>query len=306
MAGPAQSESGRDVVALFGKTGATGTSETRAYRLSLVEMMIFELIPLKSGERGIEALPSKAEVSVTALPVKGMSATVALTDRIRALGHHPTPHISARLVESRQHCAELARWTRSEGHGKVFVVAGDAKEPHGPYEGAHAFLRDFLEMEHGAAAVGVTSYPDGHPIISRELCREHLHMKQALITDAGLEGWASTQMCFDTDRIVKWLRSERDAGLTLPIHLGIPGVVDRTKLMTMGARLGIGASLRFLNKNRAVVTKLLTRGAYDPDDILDPMIDDLAALGIAALHVFTFNQVEATEQWRQVALPGDR
>ncbi len=286
-------------MALFKKGGAAVDTEAMAYRRNLVEDMTFELIPLKSVEAGIEALPANSKVSVTASPVKGLDATIELTDRIRDAGHRPIPHISARLVEGKDHVARLAAWTKSEGYETIFVVAGDAEEPSGPYEGAHAFLSDFFETDSGVTTVGITAYPDGHALITNEVIHEQLHMKQALLAEAGVEGWASTQMCFDTDLITSWLREERGHGFTLPVHLGIPGVVDRTKLMTMGVRLGVGASLRYLKKNRAAVTKLLSPGAYNPDDILEPMVHDLAELKIEGLHTFTFNQVEATEGWRQ-------
>ena len=264
--------------------------------------MVFELIPLKSVDAGIEALPANSLVSVTASPVKGLDATMELTDQIRDKGHRPVPHIAARLVEGPEHVAKIAKWMKTEGYETLFCVAGDAEEPAGPYEGAHAFLTDLFAQDHGLTKVGITSYPDGHALISSEICHEQLHAKQALLKEAGVEGWASTQMCFDTDLITSWLKEERAAGFDLPVHLGIPGVVDRTKLMTMGVRLGVGASLRFLKKNRAAVTKLMAPGSYDPNDILDPMINDLADLNISGLHVFTFNQVEATEQWRQAVI----
>ena len=291
-------------MAIFGKseTSAAVSPEANSYRRALVEGMTFELIPLKSVDAGIEALPENSKVSVTASPVKGLDATIELTDRIRDLGHRPIPHISARLVEGPEHVARLASWFKTEGYDTIFVVAGDAEEPAGPYDGAHAFLTDLFAQEHGLSTVGITSYPDGHALIPTEVVHEHLHMKQALLAEAGLDGWASTQMCFDTDLIGSWLRKEREAGFTLPIHLGLPGVVDRTKLMTMGVRLGVGASLRFLKKNRAAVTKLLAPGAYDPDDILQPMVSELQGLGVDGLHVFTFNQVGATEEWRQAVL----
>ena len=269
-----------------------------AYRRSLVDNMTFELIPLKSVEAGIEALPANSTVSVTASPVKGLDATMELTDRVRRAGHRPVPHIAARLVEGPEHVAKIAAWMKTEGHDTLFCVAGDSEEPAGPYEGAHAFLSDLFATDHALTSVGVTAYPDGHALISTEVCHEQLHAKQALLAQAGVTGWASTQMCFDTELISSWLTAEREAGLTLPVHLGIPGVVDRAKLMTMGVRLGVGASLRFLKKNKAAVTKLLAPGAYDPDDILIPMSNDLEALGIEALHVFTFNQVDATSVWR--------
>ncbi|MEM8862723.1 MAG: hypothetical protein AAGD96_30810 [Chloroflexota bacterium] len=290
-------------MALFTKSNKTVTnSPAMEYRRQLVEDMTFELIPLKSVEKGIAALPPNSKVSVTASPVKGLDATMALTDRIRDAGHRPVPHIAARLVEGPEHVAAIAKWLRTGGYETLFCVAGDAETPAGPYEGAHAFLTDLLAADHGLKSVGVTSYPDGHALISKEICHEQLHAKQALLAEAGVEGWASTQMCFDTDLIMSWLRSEREAGLTLPIQLGIPGVVDRTKLMTMGARLGVGASLRFLKKNRVAVMKLLAPGSYDPDDILEPMVDELESLNITGLHVFTFNQVANTEDWRQTVL----
>ena len=275
-----------------------------AYRQQLIAEMTFELIPLKSAPDAIAALPPNSRVSVTASPVKGLDATKELTDQVRAAGHRPVPHIAARLVESPEHTAAIASWMKNEGYDQLFCVAGDAEEPAGPYEGAHRFLQDLFETDHALTTVGVTAYPDGHALISPQMLHEQIHAKQALLAEAGVEGWASTQMCFDTNLITSWLQSERAAGLTLPIHLGIPGVVDRSKLMTMGVRLGVGASLRFLKKNRSAVTKLLSPGSYDPDDIVMPMTNDLEALGVAGLHVFTFNQVASTEQWRQSVVAG--
>ena len=288
----------------FGKNTDTPPVDdaAMAYRRDLVDNMVFELIPLKSVDAGIDALPPNSPVSVTASPVKGLDATMELTDRIRSLGHRPIPHIAARLVESQDHVAQIAKWMKTEGYQTLFCVAGDAEEPAGPYEGAHSFLNDLFAQDHGLTTVGITAYPDGHALISNEILHEQLHAKQALLAEAGVNGWASTQMCFDTDLIADWLRNERAEGFELPIHLGIPGVVDRAKLMTMGVRLGVGASLRFLKKNKAAVTKLLAPGAYDPDDILEPLTASLDALGIKGLHVFTFNQVEATEAWRQSVL----
>jgi len=290
-------------MAIFKKDAeASGSPEAMADRRSLVENMVFELIPLKSVEAGIEALPANSHVSVTASPVKPLDTTMELSDRIRDLGHRPVPHIAARLVQGPDHVAQIASWLKTGGYETLFCVAGDAEEPAGPYDGSHAFLSELFTHDHGLKKVGITSYPDGHALISNEVCHEQLHAKQALLAEAGVEGWASTQMCFDTDLITSWLQAERDAGFTLPVQLGIPGVVDKAKLMTMGVRLGVGASLRFLKKNRVAVTKLLAPGAYDPDDILEPMVEDLEALGITGLHVFTFNQVEATEGWRQAVL----
>jgi methylenetetrahydrofolate reductase (NADPH) len=111
-------------------------------------------------------------------------------------------------------------------------------------------------------------------------------------------------MCFDDGTIRAWLQRERDAGLTLPIRLGVPGVVDRARLMTMGTRLGIGASLRFLSKNRSTVMQLMAPGGYDPTDMVVAFADDAKALGIEAIHSFTFNAVADTRKWQEAIVRG--
>jgi methylenetetrahydrofolate reductase (NADPH) len=88
----------------------------------------------------------------------------------------------------------------------------------------------------------------------------------------------------------------------LPVHLGISGVVDKTKLLTMGARLGIGDSLKYLRKNMSAVVKMMTTVSYDPNDLLLPLSSDLLDMGVTGMHVFTFNQVDATNAWRESVL----
>lgn len=270
-----------------------------AYRRRLIEGMTFEVIPLKSIDAAIDGLPPGAEVSVTCSPAKDIKATMDLSDRIRALGHTVIPHISARMVESHQHVAEIASWMRTEEIGRMFLVGGDADPPSGPYRDAVSFLSDLLAADPGLHTVGITSYPDSHAFISDQALTDALHAKQAVLAQAGIAGYASTQMCFDPGKIAEWLAAERANGFTLPVHLGIAGVVDRSKLMTMGVRLGIGTSLGFLKKNRRAISKLLTQSDYDPNTLLEPLAADLQPLGVEGLHCFTFNQVSSTEAWRR-------
>jgi methylenetetrahydrofolate reductase (NADPH) len=277
------------------------TDASRAHRLKLIDDMTFEVIPLKSLPDAEAALPAGAEVSVTASPAKGLEATQEITERLLAAGFQAIPHISARMVRDRQHTRELAQWFRTAGVSTLFIVGGDA-DPPGDYPDAIEFLADLLNQEHGLHTIGVTAYPDGHATISNEKLHEALHDKQALLDEAGLAGYCSTQMCFDPKLIERWIRAERAEGLTLPVHLGLSGVVDRTKLLTMGARLGIGQSLSYLRKNRRAITSMMTTASYDPNDLLVPLSGTMHELDFQGLHVFTFNQVAATDQWRRQQL----
>ncbi len=271
------------------------------HRRKMIEALTFEVVPLKSFDDAVAALPPSSEVSVTCSPVKGIEETMRLTDQLRELGHVPTPHIAARMVSDAAHVDQIATWLRTEQIGRIFLVGGDG-DPLGPYADALSFLRDLLGADPALHTVGFTAYPDGHSVIASALLSEALHSKQSLLSEAGVDGYATTQMCFDPDRIREWLEAERRHGFVMPVRLGVAGVVDRTKLMTMGARLGIGTSLSYLKKNRKAIGKLMSKSSYDPNSLLIPLSADLERLEVRGIHCFTFNQIEATENWRREAL----
>jgi len=290
-------------VAIFNSKKYDESPAAQAHRVALTEQLTFELVPLKSLARAVEALPPGAEVSVTCSPTKGIAETQRLTEELVGKGFRAIPHLSARMVRDHAHTIELAQWCHELGLKKIFVVGGDAEQP-GEYLGAVEFLADLLTTGHGVETIGVTAYPDGHAFLSDEKMRWALHEKQRLLAEAGVQGYCSTQMCFDPDAISKWIRTERELGLTLPVHLGLSGVVDKSKLLTMGARLGIGDSLKYLRKNVGAVVKMMTQLSYDPNDLLLPLSADLLDFNVTGLHVFTFNQVEATNTWRESVLNG--
>lgn len=267
----------------------------------LIRNAAFEIIPLNSAPEAIDALPENSRVSVTASANKGQDATLELAEQLINRGHYAIPHLSARLMRDRGQVKDLAAWAKGNKVTTAFVVGGDAAEP-GAYHDALSFMQDLFEHDHGLNTVGVAAYPDGHPLISGNVRRDALFAKQELLAEAGIRGYCSTQMCFDPARIIAWLKAERIDGLTLPVHLGIPGAVERTKLLTIGARLGVGQSLRYLRKNRRSMAKLLGSSAHDPSDLLEALGSQLSPLGINGLHIFTFNQVEATAAWQQALI----
>ena len=271
---------------------------------ALVGELRFELVPMKSVEQAITDLPEAAPVSVTCSPAKGLAATQELTARLLDMGHDTVPHVSARLVEGPDHVARLARWIRDHRLRELFVVGGDAEEPVGPYADGLSFMRELFTHDTGLECVGVPSYPDGHVLIESAVLGDALLAKQSLLAEAGIAGSTTTQMCFDSERIRDWLTVERARGMSMPVDLGVPGVVDRARLMSMGVRLGIGASLRFLRKNRATMTAMLAPGGYDPTDLVADFAADAAELGIRGLHSFTFNSVADTAHWQQNILVG--
>lgn len=269
---------------------------------SLIAEARYEVIPLKNLEPQLAHIPVGASVSVTCSVNKGQQATLDLTDRILALGHRTVPHISARLTEDDVAVKKLAEFCRERGLDEIFLVAGDAPEPAGRYDGVVTFLEDFLGHDHGLRRIGVTAYPDGHSLIPKDVVHEALHTKQAMLAEAGIGAFASTQMHFDTKQWIQWARDERADGLTMPLHIGAPGAVDKMKLISLSTKLDIGSSVRFLKKNSGAISRLLRPGGYDPVKFLTPLSKVADELNLEGVHLFTFNNVDATAEWQQKTL----
>ena len=83
-------------------------------------------------------------------------------------------------------------------------------------------------------------------------------------------------------------------------HHPVPGPVERTKLLGMATKIGVGESLRFLRKQRSVFARIAAPG-FSTDRFVSRVaaLATNEALGIEGLHVFTFNQVEVIEAWRR-------
>jgi methylenetetrahydrofolate reductase (NADPH) len=93
----------------------------------------------------------------------------------------------------------------------------------------------------------------------------------------------------------------RREGVRLAVHLGVPGVTELSKLMTIAARIGVADSARYLKKNRQMMGHLMNPGSYGPDAFLLALAGTIAdpAAHVAGMHLFTFNQIEETAAWQQ-------
>ncbi len=72
------------------------------------------------------------------------------------------------------------------------------------------------------------------------------------------------------------------------------------RLLRVAARIGVGGSLRYLRKNRQLLRLLFGR-SFTPERLLRSLGPTLAdpKADVRALHLFTFNQVDATVSWQQ-------
>lgn len=257
----------------------------------------YELIPLKNVLEQSGFLPDGAMVSVTASPQKGMTETIDLTLELDKRGFDAIPHLSARITKDRSELERILQRLDDAGIHKAFVVGGDADDPGEFFDGL-SLLTAMEQMGHGLTEIGIPGYPEGHHIVDLPTITKALHDK------APYASYVTTQMCFLPDAIADWVSGLRESGIGLGVYIGLPGVAELTKLISLSLRIGVGPSARFLSKNKSLAGRLARPGGYSPDDLvvgLAPLLADPAA-NVHGFHVYTFNRVETTEAWRHELL----
>jgi methylenetetrahydrofolate reductase (NADPH) len=263
----------------------------------------YEIIPTASIEDAVlEFMPRYLTVTVTASPTKGLEATLDLSARLRRAGYDVVPHVSARLVRDEVHLAEILARLQDLGIGDIFVPAGDADPPVGKFDSSLSLLETLHELaprlKHSMGRIGITGYPERHPKIDDDVTIQAMWDKRRYAT------YIVSNLCFDSGTLENWVRRVRARGVTLPLRVGIAGPVDRTKLVTMASKIGVADSLRYAKSHRSTVLRLNAPGGYGPERLLGqigPMLADPIS-NVEGLHVFTFNQVRETEQWRKELL----
>ena len=273
-------------------------ADARSALAAALDDPIFELLPLKNLPEQIPHLPAGARVSVTASPAKGIDATLDWAVRLQADGFRAIPHLSARMIADRATLSGLLDRAREGGLTHAFVVGGDADEP-GEFLDGLSLLTAMDGLGHPFKMLGCPGYPQGHPDIPDEALESALHDKARFVDHV------TTQMDFDVKAIAAWVQRERAAGLRPEVVVGVPGVADPQKLLSIAARIGVKDAKRFLVKNLRFVTGLAKSGGfYKPTVFVEgiaPLLADPAA-HVTGFHLYTFNAVEATEDWRRSML----
>jgi methylenetetrahydrofolate reductase (NADPH) len=235
----------------------------------------------------VEHVPTSVKVTVTSSEQRGLDATLELTEELATLGYEVVPHLAARLVRDRAHLGRILRRLEDAGVGEAFVIAGDAKNPHGDYPDAVTLLLAMRELGHRLTDIGFVGYPEPHPFLSDDV------LAQALRDKAEYATYIVTQVCFEPRPIDEWVAGLRRDGVTLPVFVGLPGVVEHDRLRRIVKKLG-------LDDSAIPPTRSET---YTPDALVDglrSLADPAAEIG--GFHLYTFNELAETESWRQARL----
>ena len=271
-------------------------------RTALIEFLRaprYEVLPTEDIEDMVVShVPHEVTITVTASPRRGMDATIELARRLSGQGYKVVPHLSARLIHDAAHLKEILAAVDGMGVRDVFVIAGDAREPAGQFPDSVSLLEAMMQAGHGLRDVGVSGYPESHSFIDDDMTIQAMWDKRRIAT------YIVSNLCFDPRVVKKWVGRVRRRRVELPIHIGMAGVADPAKLLRISTRIGVVDSARFLRGHSNWFLRMLQPGGYDPERFVTALLPDLAAPDrkVAGLHVFTFNEIEPTERWRQQLL----
>jgi methylenetetrahydrofolate reductase (NADPH) len=256
----------------------------------------YEVLPFKTAEEKILAhVPTSVPMTVTTTEAKGFGPTVSLAIKLSKQGYKAAPHLAARNVRDDAHLTDLVAELREAGIDSVFVIGGDANDPAGSFPDALSLLEGLDRIGHPFTTVGIGGHPEGHGKISDSI------MEQALVAKAPHATQILTQLCFDAGTIINWAKGVQASGVRLPIRVSIPGAINRQKLIRVSAGLGIGQSAKIISKQQGMLWRFFLPGGYSPNKLVEKLTPAFAQDDnqLSGFHVATFNELEATEAWRQ-------
>lgn len=261
---------------------------------SAFQTLGYEVLPFKGTfDKISQSVPKSVHLTVTASPPKGIEATVDLATRLAEAGYSVAPHLSARMIADQRQLVDIVQRLNGAGISGLFVVGGDG-EPKGTYTDALSLLRAIHESEHRFTDIGIGGYPEGHALI------EPHALNAAMDEKAALAQHITTQICFSPEAISAWALGIQRRGINLPVRVGMPGAVSRQKLIRISASIGLGDSARFLQKQQSMFWRFFLPGGYSPNRLIQGLKPALASDSLVqGFHIFTFNELQATEEWRQ-------
>jgi len=251
-------------------------------------------------------LSAGTTVNVTFLAGSDFADTVRVVRRLKNEGMRPVPHIAARSVPSR---AQLESWldalVEAGGIDEVLLVGGGVDRPRGPFERAMQLLETGLFEQRGIRRIGIAGHPEGSADFSDEAAMQALKDKNSYARETGCEMFIITQFVFEAQPAIAWDRRIRDAGIDLPVHIGIPGLATIKTLLGHARACGIGPSMRVLTRQARNLTRLMS--VREPNRLVAELAAYRAAdpdCAIRRVHLYPLGGLRRTAAWVYAVLDG--
>ncbi len=250
-----------------------------------------------------ELLPAGTRVYIAHIEGTPIEDMVATAKRLATDGYKVMPHFPARIIKDEATLADwIARYQGEAGVDQALLLAGGVATPHGDYHSSMQLLESGLFDTAGFKRLNVAGHPEGNRDIDKDgsdkNVMEALRWKQKFSDTTDAEMALATQFAFEAGPIIAWADALKDAGITIPVHIGIAGPAKLQTLIKFAIACGVGPSLKVLQKRAMDVTKLLL--PYEPTEVLTELAAHKAAnpdFNITNVHFFPLGGIKTNANW---------
>ena len=289
----------------FGRKEASAPAPVNPVLESFLEDFSIEVMP-RTAEK-IEdfraLLPQKTRIYIAHIegtPIEDMVATAA---RLNGQGFDVMPHFPARIIKDTATLKDWIRRYQSEANvNQALLLAGGVTTPHGDFDSSMQLLETGAFGEAGFKRLHVAGHPEGNKDIdsdgSMKNVTQALEWKQKFSESSDAEMALATQFCFEAKPVIAWANDLAEAGINIPIHIGVAGPAKLQTLIKFSIACGVGASLRVLQKRAKDVTKLLL--PFEPTEFLTELAEHKAAnpnFNITHVHFFPLGGIKTNATW---------
>ncbi|MCX7559766.1 methylenetetrahydrofolate reductase [Sulfitobacter sp. F26204] len=247
-------------------------------------------------------LPAGTRVYIAHIEGTPIEEMVATAKGLNAAGYNVMPHFPARIIKDK---ATLADWiARYQGEADVkqaLLLAGGLATPQGDYSDSMQLMETGLFDAAGFTRLHVAGHPEGNRDIDATGTAgvdAALRWKNDFQTRTDAKMAIATQFAFEAKPIIAWADSLAEAGITLPVHIGIAGPAKLQTLIKFAIACGVGPSLKVLQKRAMDVTKLLL--PYEPTEVVTELACHKAAnpdCNITNVHFFPLGGIKTNANW---------
>lgn len=250
-----------------------------------------------------QLLPKGTRVYIAHIEGTPIEDMVATAKRLAADGYPVMPHFPARIIKD---SATLQNWIAmyqgEAGVDQALLLAGGVTQPHGDFHSSMQLLENGAFDRAGFKRLHVAGHPEGNKDIDPKggtaMVDEALRWKQKFSETTDADMALATQFAFEAAPIIAWADSLKDAGITIPIHIGIAGPAKLQTMIKFAIACGVGPSLKVLQKRAKDVTKLLL--PFEPTQVLNDLAAHKAAnadSNIERVHFFPLGGIKTNANW---------
>ncbi|MBO6777481.1 MAG: methylenetetrahydrofolate reductase [Marinibacterium sp.] len=250
-----------------------------------------------------DLLPAGTRVYIAHIEGTPIEDMVRTAKHIAGQGYNVMPHFPARIIQDR---ATLENWISmyqgEAGVDQALLLAGGVANPIGDFDSSMQLMETGAFDRAGFKRLHVAGHPEGNkdidPSGGTKNVDDAIQWKQKFSERTDADMAIATQFAFEAAPIIAWANGLKDAGVTLPIHIGIAGPAKLQTLIKFAIACGVGPSLKVLQKRAMDVTKLLL--PYEPTEVIAELAAHKAAnpdFNITQVHFFPLGGIKTNANW---------